>query len=126
MKQDHARIGKLIDAAAVKLGSDCAVAKATGYTRQNVSNWRHGQACPVEAQALMAAAAGLDANEVLTYAVIERAAGTKRGERLAEALGKGFAATSAVVFGSTFGNADWGSSFIRCIETISRRQLFRA
>lgn len=58
-----------------------------------MSAWRSGsRACPVEAQILMAEIAGLDANQVMQEAIIERNAESERGEKLKEVLqatGKG-------------------------------------
>jgi transcriptional regulator with XRE-family HTH domain len=94
------RIAKLINAAAQLYPSENQLAQAIGYTRSELSQWKLGKrACPVEAQVLLAAVAGLDAEEVLAYALIERNADTARGEKLLTALGKGSGFMSAAKAG---------------------------
>lgn len=118
------RVPRLIDAASEKVGGQNKMARSIGYTRSEVSQWHTGKrACPVEAQALMAHIAGLDPQEVLAYALIERHAGTPKGEQLLTALGKGLLATSAAAFLSTYASAVWaGSHLIRCIERLNRKR----
>lgn len=118
------RVQSLIDAASERVGSQNKAAQAIGYTSEEISMWRTGRRkCPVEAQALLADLAGLNAQEVLTYAVIEKHANTPKGEKLLSALGKGLLHTIAGASCAISASADWASShFIRCIE---RLNLFR-
>lgn len=83
-------ITALLDAAAKKTGSDYQTAKLLGKGRQEVSNWRHGLRNPQpEDHALVAALAGLDAEEALIRATLEKHANTPKGERLLSVLGNG-------------------------------------
>lgn len=88
--QPSERLVKLIEEAAKVAGSESKLAAMVEETRQNLSGWKHGKrACPVEAQILMAAIAKQDIDQVMKEALIERNAGTTRGEKLVSALGKG-------------------------------------
>jgi len=101
------RITRLIDAATDKAGGQNAMARRIGYTHSEVSQWRHGRPCPVEAQALMAELAGLDAHEVLAYAIIEKHRDTPKGERLATVLGKASSAIKRAGFFALCVSAAW-------------------
>lgn len=105
------RIEGLIDAASDRAGGQNKLAKLIGYSKQEVSGWRTGtNTCPVEAQALMAHVAGLNAQEVLTHAVIEKHAGTERGARLETVLGKALLHTVAAAFFAITASGIWGSN----------------
>lgn len=88
---DAMELQKLIDAASAVAGSDYKLAQRLEVTRALVSGWRHGKPCSLDAVADMAAIAGLPVKEVVAEALIERNAGTPRGERLAKAMGKALA-----------------------------------
>lgn len=76
----------LIDRCAELLGSRAAVARAIMVARPLISNWRSGlKRCPIADVALLAALAGLDANEFAALAIIERYGGEK-ALAIAEAL----------------------------------------
>lgn len=83
-------INALLDAAKARTGSDYKTAKALGIATTHLSNWRHGQRNPQpEDLALVAGLAGLDAEETLIRATLEKHANTPKGERLLSVLGKG-------------------------------------
>jgi hypothetical protein len=81
------RINNLIDSAVAKLGSEAAVARYAVSAQTTVQRWRKTGVCPLDAQIVLAHAAGLNAEEVLRLAVVEAAQGTPRGQRVAKALG---------------------------------------
>lgn len=109
-QQDLARVRSLIEKAALRAGNEYRLAKAIGYPDSTVANWKAGQRpCPVSAQALLAEAAGLNPNEVLAYAVIEREPNPKRKERLANALGKALGRMSAAASCVIFASVLWAS-----------------
>jgi DNA-binding transcriptional regulator YdaS (Cro superfamily) len=88
----------LIDKASAIAGSDYKLAKLIGAAPQNVSNWRHGSAsCSPENRALIAAVAGLDPVAELARAVVEKHAGTSKGDMLMKALGKGLLVTGVAL-----------------------------
>ncbi len=88
----------LIDKASAIVGSDYKLAKVIGCMPQNVSNWRHDRAsCSPENRALLAAVAGLDPVAELARAVVEKHAGTSKGDMLMKALGKASLATGAAL-----------------------------
>ena len=109
-------INALLDAAEKKTGSDYQTAKLLGKPRQEISNWRHGvRSAQPEDHALVAALAGLDPEEALVRAVLEKHANTSKGERLLSVLGNvlhrtGAAATLllcvSVVSGMTLAASD--------------------
>lgn len=78
------KISELIAGASQVLGSDNAIAVRLGVPRQLVSMWKSGaRDCPPEDQARIAAILGADPREALVSAVLERHAGTPKGEALA-------------------------------------------
>jgi hypothetical protein len=91
------RLFFLIQAAAARAGNESKLAGMLDETRHHVSSWKSGKrTCPVEAQILMAAIAGRDVDQVMKEALLERNAGTPRGEKLAAVLGKGITAVGGV------------------------------
>jgi hypothetical protein len=79
---------ELIEKAATKAGGYRALSHDIGVPDSHLHNYRSGaRKCPIDIQVLIAAAAGLDADEALRHAIVEQHAGTKRGVRLAELLG---------------------------------------
>lgn len=91
-------INALLDAAEKKTGSDYQTAKLLGKPRQEISNWRHGvRSAQPEDHALVAALAGLDPEEALVRAVLEKHANTSKGERLLSVLGNVLHRTGAAV-----------------------------
>lgn len=87
--QTSPRIISLIEDAAKQAGNESKLAALIEDTRHHVNAWKQGKrVCPIEAQVLMGAIAGRDAEEVLREAVIEKHEGTPKGEKLLRALGK--------------------------------------
>ncbi|MBB4225601.1 hypothetical protein [Variovorax guangxiensis] len=88
----------LIDKAKEISGSDYKLAKLTGHTPQQISDWRHGRKpCPPEDQALIAGVAGLNAEQVALRALVEKHEGTAKGDRLMKVLGKALLATGGAI-----------------------------
>lgn len=129
----------LIDRASAIAGSDYRLAKLIGMSPQNVSNWRHGAAsCSPENRALLASVAGLDAMAELARATVEKHQGTKKGDMLMRALGKGLLATGAAVTSAGASAAsifstipapahlgEWVSALATlCVERLKRRSQF--
>jgi len=82
------KLAALLDKASQTCGSDYALAKNLGVGRSKVSDWRNERAsCGVEYRALMASIAGVDVDEVIRDALLEKHANTPLGERLLSALG---------------------------------------
>ena len=103
--QPSERLVKLMEEAAKVAGSESKLAAMVEETRQNLSGWKHGKrACPVEAQILMAVIAKQDVDQVMKDALIERNAGTARGEKLVSALGKGLTTVGVVIVLALCGN----------------------
>ena len=96
--QDLTELNNLIDMAKSIAGSDYKVAKLLNVSPQAVSNWRHGaKPCPAADIALIASIAGLNAEEWLIRATIQKHEGTEKGDRLMKVLGKALLATGATV-----------------------------
>lgn len=116
--QDLQELNLLIDKAASIAGSDYALAKTLGVSRQAVSNWRHGhKGCPLEERALLASVAGLDPLAELARAMVTKHEGTKKGDMLMRALGKSLAATGAAV-ASAGAHASAISSMLPGFDTV--------
>ncbi|MBA2676139.1 hypothetical protein [Ramlibacter sp.] len=99
---DQARVKSLIDEAAARVGDKKALAKLLKYSPGNVYDWSKGtRACPVQAQALMADIAGLSAQEVACYVVIQQEKNPERKARLLEVLGKASRRMSAACWAAT-------------------------
>lgn len=114
------RITTLIDAASAVAGSRRKLAKALGYSNGNLSGWFAGtRTCPVEAQALMADMAGLDAEQTTLYAVIDGERNPQRKEALFRVLGKAYRQHGGAALSAMFASAIWvsdaGAYLIRCI-----------
>lgn len=91
-------VNALLDAAKLKTGSDYKTAKLLGRTSQEISNWRHGHKNPQpEDHALVAGLAGLDPEEALIRAMLEKHANTRKGEQLLSLLGNVLRRTGAAV-----------------------------
>lgn len=87
--QDLQQLNVLMDAAKAIAGSDYKIAALLEVTPQTVSNWRKGKKpCPAADIALLASVAGLDAQQWLVRATIEKHEGTAKGDKLIRALGK--------------------------------------
>jgi len=87
------QLNLLIDKAKTIAGSDYALAKDLGVPRQHLSNWRKGtRACPIGEIVLMADIAGLKPEEWIARALTSKHEGTRKGERLTEALKKAWPA----------------------------------
>lgn len=90
----------LIDKATENCGSQAEVARRMGVARPRITEWKNG-ARPLspEDAALLADLAHYDAREAVVHAVLERNAGTEKGDRLREVLGKVLAVIAAVTLG---------------------------
>lgn len=83
------QVSELISQASEKAGSGAKLAELLGVPAPMVSMWRKGaKPCPPEEQARIAELAGFDPLEALVGAVLERHAGTPKGEALCRMLGK--------------------------------------
>ena len=106
----------LLDEAKKKTGSDSETGRRVGVSPQRVNDWRHDRkpAAP-EDYALVAAIAGLDANEALVRALLERHANTAKGEALLSALGKWLRPTgaAATLLGFVSGALIWTSAMLQ-------------
>jgi hypothetical protein len=90
---------ELITRASDAVGSEYKLAKTMGISTGNISDWKAGRKrCTPEDWALMAFLCGLDPEEALIRAVLEKHSGSKKGEALMSALGKGFRATGAAAY----------------------------
>lgn len=104
--QDLTAITALLDAARAKAGSDYKVAKLLDRSSQEISDMRHGRLkAQPEDHALIAAIAGLDAEEALIRAVIAKHANKRKGEMLMSALGNVLARTGAGATLLSYGSA---------------------
>lgn len=105
---EKTRIDKLIELATEKMGTEYRLAKSIGYEQQAFTKWKSGKSpCPLEAQALMAAVAGLNANEVIAVAILERNADKPRFEKLELALGKIYAGMNGVGLVAIAASVGW-------------------
>lgn len=78
---------ELITRAAEAAGSEYKLAKALEIPQAHVSNWKTGyRTCTVEDRIQLAELAGVDIEEVIADALLERWAGKPKGERLREAF----------------------------------------
>lgn len=119
------RVIDLINESAAKVGNPSKLGPTIGYTRHDVSAWIHGgRPCPVEAQALMAAVAGRNIDDVIREALIERNANTPRGEKLVSALGKGLMSAGGLTAITLYGSDASASSAIVLVDLL--RCIFRA
>lgn len=110
----------LIDKACEKTGSDYKTAKSLGVQRQVVSDWRAGRRNPQpEDLAMLASIAGMDPAAWLVRGVLEKHAGTQKGERLAIALGKASVAIGAAIAGVSASAMERCSDVLRCILLLS-------
>ena len=119
--KDLQQLNELIDKAAAIAGSDGKLAKVIRQTRTTMSDWRHGRrTCTPEDVSILAAVAGLNAEEWLIRAMLEKHAGTEKGELLVKALGKGSRVTGgAIAFSGTVASQTSGSDVPRCIFLLS-------
>ncbi len=79
----------LLEQAAEKYGNYSRLAEELGVSRMLVSQWKSGaKPCPPEEQARLAELVGLDPLAALVGAVLERHAGTPKGDALCRMLGK--------------------------------------
>lgn len=77
-------ISDLITQAIEKTGSGAKLAELLGVPQPAITMWKNGaRPCPPEDQARIAAILGADPREALVSAVLERHAGTPKGEALA-------------------------------------------
>jgi hypothetical protein len=119
------RVHALIDAATEICGNAYKLSKHIGYSRNEVSGWRlDKRACPLEAQVFMAQIVGLDVDQVIHDALIEKHADTPRGEKLLTALGKGLMSAGAVALITVSASDVSASSPIAVVDLL--RCIFRA
>jgi hypothetical protein len=118
------RLIDLINAAANAAGNEAKLGPMVEATRHHVNAWKHGKrTCPIEAQVLMAAIAKHDVAAVIKDVLIERNAGTARGEKLVSALGKGWTTIGAVTALTLCGVEDLAFNLpgvLRCINWVFR------
>lgn len=101
------RIDNLIKRASESAGTEYKLAKIMGYDQAALTKWKNGsKPCPIEAQAIMAEVAGLDAMETIAAALLERNEGTKRYGALEKAVGKACATIREAKAASFGGKAD--------------------
>jgi hypothetical protein len=92
--QDLAQLNELIAKATAIAGNQAKLAKLLDAKAQHVTNWKTGvRACSPEDIALMASIAGMDAEQWLVRATIQKHEGTAKGDKLLRALGKAWRAT---------------------------------
>ncbi|RYE81479.1 MAG: hypothetical protein EOO80_01015 [Oxalobacteraceae bacterium] len=106
-------VNELLDAAKKVTGSDYKTAKALGVPTTYISNWRHGTGgrnAQPEDLALIAGIAGLDAEEVLVRAILDKHANTTKGEKLLSVLGNVLRRTGEAVTLGFFASVGWASS----------------
>jgi len=95
----------LLEEAKKKTGSHYKTAKAIGVTPNRLNDWRQGRVkAQPEDHALIAAVAGMNAEEALIAAVLEKHRDTPKGERLVTALGKAMRAAGGAAMLATFGS----------------------
>ncbi|WP_366144372.1 YdaS family helix-turn-helix protein [Giesbergeria sp.] len=83
------QISELINQACKKVGSSTKLAEVLEVPQPAISMWKNGsRPCPPEDQARIAELAGFDPLAALVGAVLERHAGTAKGEALSRVLGK--------------------------------------
>ena len=83
------KVAELITQACEKVGSSTKLAELLEVPQPAISMWKNGsRPCPPEDQARIAELVGLDPLEALVGAVLERHAGTPKGEALCRVLGK--------------------------------------
>ena len=103
-------IETLLDAAAKKTGSDYKTAQILGVTPQVICDWRAARKNPQpEDHALVASLAGLDPEEALVRATIDKHRNKPKGEKLLSVLGNALRRTGAAVTLGFFGSAGLAS-----------------
>jgi len=91
----------LIEKATAIAGSQAKLARMLDIPGQHVTNWLSGyRTCTPEDRARLAGMCGLDANQELIRAIIEKHEGTKKGDDLRHFLGKSLLAIGAAVASS--------------------------
>lgn len=83
------QLNELLEQANEKCGNYSKLAEMLGVSRMLVSQWKTGaKPCPPEEQARIANLMGLNPVEALINAVLERHAGTAKGDELGRVLGE--------------------------------------
>ena len=102
------RIDKLIKLASEKSGTEYKLAQAMGYSQQHFTKWKNGtRPCPIEAQAIMAEIAGLEAMEVVAAALLGRNEGKRQYKALEKGVGKGYATIRGAGGANNGAKASW-------------------
>lgn len=117
--QASPRLINLIQDAIKAAGNEPKLADFVEATRHNVNAWKHGtRSCPLEAQILMASLTKRNVDEVIKEALLERNAGTPRGEKLVSALGKVVSVVGVVTLSTLYDSDALASNLpglLRCI-----------
>lgn len=102
------RIAKLIESASEKAGTEYKLAQVMGYDQAAITKWKNGnKPCPIEAQAIMADIAGLDAMETVAKGLLERSEGNRRYNALEQAVGKVYATIRAAGVANIGAKTSW-------------------
>lgn len=100
--QANPSLNKMIAKAVLSAGSKSKLARALGVSPQSLNGWMTGfRVCVPEDRARIAAFAQEDALQELVRALLEKHAGTFRGEQLKAVLGKLPPATGEVSVGES-------------------------
>ena len=122
------RIDNLIKRASESAGTEYKLAKIMGYDQAALTKWKNGsKPCPIEAQAIMAEVAGLDAMETIAAALLERNEGTKRYGALEKAVGKACATIREAKAASFGGKADSDTEkiYTQCVLQATKKRRSR-
>lgn len=122
------RIDNLIKRASESAGTEYKLAKIMGYDQAALTKWKNGsKPCPIEAQAIMAEVAGLDAMETIAAALLERNEGTKRYGALEKAVGKACATIREAKAASFGGKADSDTEkiYTQCVLQATKKRRMR-
>lgn len=125
---EQTRIDSLIKRASEKAGTEYKLAKIMGYSQQQIYDWKtKRKPCPIEAQAIMAEIAGLDAMETIAAALLERNEGTKRYGALEKAVGKACATIREAKAASFGGKADSDTEkiYTQCVLQATKKRRMR-
>lgn len=118
--QPDQNVIKLIDKAVLSAGSKSKLARALGVPPQTVNDWVAGfRTCVPEDRARIAAMAKEDPLQELVRSLLEKHAGTLRGDQLKQVLGKWLHQTGGVIAGVLAGLTS-GTYLIQNVYDIPR------